>query len=555
MAERVHGGRFGAERAGRRLALGLGLALAAGGPAAAESVLTEWMPTILEEVRETHPDPTAASRFAAVTFTAAYEAWAAYDPVAMGAVTGNVLDGTGGEATDENRAEAIAHAIGHAMPSLAVRWIPTDEAMAELGYAREDGTLPAILGKRIAAALLDTRRTDGANHLHMYQDTTNYMVADPSELSTWQPIIFQDELQEAVTPHWARVTPFALKHAAAFRPPPPPAVGTPAFDAEKEELLQILRDLTLEQRATAEFWIPYDGSPTSHLLELAWELSEERGLTLEQDVKLFFLLSNALFDAGIAAWDAKYHYNYVRPETALERFTPYIDTPAFPEYVSGHSAFTAVWAVAMEGFFGAPDYGYEHRVRFLEALNLPLVPGALLRFETFWDAAESSGASRLYGGVHWPIGNREGLILGRKVGEAVLARAEALFSGQAMPATAAFLYPKEPLWAEMPGGGLKSVLLDPLPAGTYVLNVILSEPGETAFEVMVREDGGEDGVEGGARVTDKRVQRTRPGSFAGENILAVTLRSTGTTPFSIEVRPVEGNARPALALVRAAKRL
>ncbi|MEM9122101.1 MAG: vanadium-dependent haloperoxidase, partial [Pseudomonadota bacterium] len=400
---------------------GLAIALLwAPSPALAASVVTEWTETLLEEMVLTHPEPTSASRMAAIVYTAMYDAWAAYDPVAVGAITANTLDGTGGEATEANRAEAMSHAAFHTLSLLARRKNPSIDQMDALDFEVGDTSLPAILGRRVAAAVMDVRRTDGANHVHFYQDTSNYMIAPPSDLASWQPIVFENMLQEPTTPHWDRVTPFALPSPDALRPPPPPRPGSAAFEAEVTAIMAYREQLTAQHKAIAEYWLPHGGTPASHLIHLTEELSEDRAWTLEEDIKTFFVVANALLDAGIAAWDAKYHYNFVRPETALAdiKFRPYLDTPPFPEYVSGHSAFTAAWAAALEGVTGSPEYGYTTRVQILREGNRVLLSGRTLSFPTFWSAAESSGQSRLYGGIHWPVSNTEGLALGRAAGEA-----------------------------------------------------------------------------------------------------------------------------------------
>ena len=178
-------------------------------------------------------------------------------------------------------------------------------------------------------------------------------------------------------------------------------------------------------------------------------------LRLDDDAKLFFALGGALFDAGIAAWDAKYAFDHVRPVTAVRAlgdrpvegwtpegpvrmearaWRPYLPTVPFPEYVSGHSAFTAAWARTLELLTGSPEFGFTAEVERLSVENRRLAKPIALAYPTFWSAAEASGRSRLYGGLHWEAGNREGLALGRQVGERAWTHAQALFSGRVPPA-------------------------------------------------------------------------------------------------------------------------
>lgn len=178
-----------------------------------------------------------------------------------------------------------------------------------------------------------------------------------------------------------------------------------------------------------------------------------------------------------------------------EGLAPLSANAPFPEYVSGHSAFTAAWAVVMQSMTGSPRFGFqvEWKRSFIEdrVLETPVV----LSYPAFWSAAEASGMSRLYAGVHRPAANREGLKLGQQVGETVWAKAQSYFSGQASPFLAASLFLVPPLWhhsassggtgprfeaesglaiqlngeGDTGGGAWRSKLLDPLPAGKYSL--------------------------------------------------------------------------------------
>ena len=165
--------------------------------------------------------------------------------------------------------------------------------------------------------------------------------------------------------------------------------------------------LTDAQKAEAEYWGIFGMAPAPQLIEMTKFVSDTNDLRLDDDVKLFFVASNAILDASIAAWDAKYAYDYVRPITAIRAlgdtlisawrprslpevlaystpaakedaeysvavpaglgetpaadWEPYLPTPPFPAYVSGHSAFTAAWARAMELVTGKPDFNFTRR--------------------------------------------------------------------------------------------------------------------------------------------------------------------------------------------------
>ena len=151
---------------------------------------------------------------------------------------------------------------------------------------------------------------------------------------------------------------------------------------------------------------------------------------LADDVKFFFALNNALFDTGIAIWDAKYAHNYVRPQTAIRHlyadqeilswggpnqgtqlidgstWQPYQDvtfvTPAFPEYTSGHSGFSFAAATVLEAFTGSD----------------------------VWDAAAEAGRSRLYGGIHIQDGDLRAREMGVQVAKDAWTATTELFTAE-----------------------------------------------------------------------------------------------------------------------------
>ena len=189
-------------------------------------------------------------------------------------------------------------------------------------------------------------------------------------------------------------------------------------------------------------------------------VSERDDNTLDEDAQMFLMLGNAVMDAGIAAWDSKRFHDFIRPISAIEflfggqtiqgwggpgqgtveldgsQFIPYqrleAPTPPFAEYVSGHSTFSTAAAEVLQRFTGSDEFGASVTAPAGESLFEPGITPAepvTLTWDTFTDAANSSGISRLYGGIHNFAGNEEGLILGRQVGEAVWERAEFFISG------------------------------------------------------------------------------------------------------------------------------
>jgi hypothetical protein len=179
-------------------------------------------------------------------------------------------------------------------------------------------TAPAKLGRRAALAVLAARSQDGANAVGEFADTTGYAPTRTGVPDAWHPIDYFGRPQLPTTPQWGRVEPFALTQADQFRPPPPPAPGSAEWAHQTEVLIDASRDLTDAQKAAAEYWAPWGSSPAPHLLEITKFVSSSNDLRLDEDIKLFFAATNAVLDASIATWEAKYVYDYVRPITVIQ---------------------------------------------------------------------------------------------------------------------------------------------------------------------------------------------------------------------------------------------
>ena len=187
---------------------------------------------------------------------------------------------------------------------------------------------------------------------------------------------------------------------------------------------------TADQSAIAKFWLDSAGTvtPPGHWNQIAADIAVRRGNTFEQNVRLFAVLNIALADASIIDGDQKYTFNRWRPLTGIQQadkdgnpqttadanWTPLLNTPSSPAYVSGHSTFGGAADAVLTAFFG-------DNVSFTAvadaSVNLP--PRT---FKSITEAAEEAGMSRVYGGVHWPSDNRDGLKAGRNLGKYVVEK-------------------------------------------------------------------------------------------------------------------------------------
>jgi hypothetical protein len=349
--------------------------------------------------------------------------------------------------------------------------------MAALGYdandASTDVVTPAGIGNVAAAAVLAARHHDGSNQLGdlspgAYSDYTGYTpvntAAKLNDPLRWQPLTVNKVVQTFATPHWDRVTPFALRSASEFRPKKVKyQESTHAMRAAVEQVLEYSRNLDDRTKATAEYWAdgPNTELPPGHWCLFAAWVSERDQNTLDEDVKLFFAISNAVLDAGIAAWDSKRFFDSARPVTAVRYFMagrlvrawagpslgirdipgetwhPYqptsVVTPPFSEFVSGHSTFSAAAAEVLRRFTGSDVFGAKVEIApGSSRIETGVTPtrAVTLSWRTFTEAADEAGMSRRYGGIHFAEGDLEGRRMGRKIGAAVWAKAERLFRGK-----------------------------------------------------------------------------------------------------------------------------
>ncbi len=178
----------------------------------------------------------------------------------------------------------------------------------------------------------------------------------------------------------------------SLRPPPPPAIGSEAFNKDMDELRIYTSRPTDEQWRIATFWADGLGSftPPGHWNEIAGESIARHQLSEIKTARAMALVNMALCDAGICCWDAKSYYFYPRP-TQMDEKIKTIGLPNFPSYTSGHSTFSGAAATVLSYLF--PD----------EA-------------QRFNDMAQEASVSRIYGGIHYRFDCEAGLTCGKAIG-------------------------------------------------------------------------------------------------------------------------------------------
>lgn len=239
--------------------------------------------------------------------------------------------------------------------------------------------------------------------------------------------------QAPVLPDWGSSKPLALLSAAQFRPSGPPDLKSKIY-ADALFNVKIFgkhgRALRFPEEAKiARFWANGHRTATGpgHWNQIARQVTTN--LDPSEKLNILMIMNIAMYDAGIAAWDAKYAYAFWRPITAIRKadmdenektklsdnWFPYLKNPYHPEYVSGHSTFSAAAATVLNAKMGAIPFCATSEGVSIDTTRC---------FNTFWEAAEEAGMSRIYGGIHFSFSNKAGLELGRNIGNWTMQKVE-----------------------------------------------------------------------------------------------------------------------------------
>jgi Leucine-rich repeat (LRR) protein len=244
-------------------------------------------------------------------------------------------------------------------------------------------------------------------------------------IGEWRPT--PPDFRPPQDPQWATMQTFALTVPGQFRPPGPPSVGSEAFRRALAAVASIgsadSSVRTVEQTEIARYWSDAIGTyaPAGHWNAIAATIVGSMGLGLAAEAGMFAQLNVAIADSAIAVADAKYTYWSWRPITAIRSgsdavaampdWSPLLATPNHPGYISGHSASSGAAAVVLNKWFGSRPFIF----------TSASLPGVTRRFANFDQAAEDAAMSRVYGGIHFPFDNADGLATGRAVGAWTLA--------------------------------------------------------------------------------------------------------------------------------------
>ena len=380
------------------------ITLAAVGLQARADVITDWNAKAGEIVVESKLGTPPANRVMAIVQTAVLEAVNA------------------AARRQPGRAEALDAAVAAANRGTMLKLMPAQEAsihaattaaLAKIadGPAKSAGI---AAGEEAAAAVLAARADDGAATPERYKPHTTAGAYVPTA--------------GVAASQWPQRKPWLLKSAAQVRPAPPPALASAAWARDYNEVKALggkaSTRRTPEQTEVARFW-EYSLPPIYHGVVRSAAL--QPGRDVARNARLFAAASQAMDDALIAVFDAKYAYNFWRPITAIRNaeidgndategeatWAPLIDNPMHPEYASGHSILAGALGAVLKAEFD--------RTMPELSTSSPSAKGASRRWHSVDDFVQEVSNARIWGGLHYRFSTDAGAAMGRLIGDLAVA--------------------------------------------------------------------------------------------------------------------------------------
>jgi hypothetical protein len=274
------------------------------------------------------------------------------------------------------------------------------------------------VGEEAATAVLAARANDGS-------DGTPPVFVPQSAPGEYQ--LTPPNFKQPVFTNWPDVRPFALETGDQFRPPPPPALTSPRYTTDFDEVKSLgeinSTARSAEQTDIGRFW---GAAPVQNVWN---QVAQMAGVSfdnsLEQNARMFALLETSLADGVIALYDSKYAYHRWRPVTAVQaadndgnpdttgdpNWSPLAVTALDPSYAGAHAEISQSAAAILRDFFGTDRLDF--------SLTNPNLPSIVRSFQSFSQASDEAAASRIYAGQHFRYDEDAGQALGDEVGDFV----------------------------------------------------------------------------------------------------------------------------------------
>jgi hypothetical protein len=371
--------------------------------------VTDWNVKAGEIVVEARLGPPAANRVLAIVHTAVYEA--------ANAVTRRYP--AGGASPAAAPGASVEAAIAAANRATLAQLVPSQQAAIDTAYQAAlaqiaDGPAKAAgiaAGEKAAAAILALRLDDGAAAGDTYRPHAAAGVYVPTVVP--------------VAPQWPLRKPWLLTSPAQLRPGPPPSLTSAVWARDYNEIKELgsrnSTRRTAEQTEIARFW-EATMPPIYH--GVVRSVATMPGREVTQNARLFAAVTQASDDALIAVFDAKYHYNFWRPVTAIRNgdidgneatqrdpaWTPFIDTPMHPEYPCAHCILSGTVGTVLRAEIGTGP---------MPTLTTTSVTarGAARSWSTIDDFILEVAQARIYDGVHYRNSTEVGTAMGKQIGE------------------------------------------------------------------------------------------------------------------------------------------
>ena len=382
--------------------------------AARADAVTDWNIKAGEVVTDARLGAPPANRVLAIVHAAMYEA--------ANAVTKRYP--SAGPAAEAAPGASVDAAIAAASRATLAKTVPSQQAAVDTAYQAAlakiaDGPAKAagiVAGEKAAAATLASRLDDGAATPEAYRPHTTAGAYVPTTI----PAVSQ----------WPQRKPWLMTSAAQFRPGPPPALTSALWARDYNEIKAMgsknSTRRTAEQTDLARFWeatLP----PIYH--GVVRSVANQPGRDVTQNARLFAAVTQASDDAIIAVMDAKYHYNFWRPVTAIRRgdidgndaterdasWTPLIETPMHPEYPCAHCIVASSVGTVLKAEIGAGP-----------TPTLTTTSSAVQGVSRSWtkvdDFIQEVSLARICDGVHYRNSTEVGTAMGKQVGELAVAK-------------------------------------------------------------------------------------------------------------------------------------
>jgi hypothetical protein len=270
------------------------------------------------------------------------------------------------------------------------------------------------LGEAVAEKILEARAKDGADAPDSYRYKTKPGVYVPTPIT--------------VSSTWGNVTPFAMASPTQFRPQPPVALKSEQWATDYNEIKDFGNRTSVKrsdrQTEDARFWLITGPQSTEPVVR---QVVASKKMSVIDSARFMALTAVAAADAGIAVFDAKYHYEFWRPITAIRNgdqddnpaterdatWQPIDNTPMHPEYPCAHCIISGAVAATIEAALGTADVSEI-------VMTSPTAPGVTHRWTDIRAYAEEVAHARIWAGFHYRFSVRVGQDMGRNIGQYVV---------------------------------------------------------------------------------------------------------------------------------------